>query len=97
MTVFVLSFSQLGLAREPSMVDYTAYPVFMAQTVKPNILIILDNSGSMNFAAYGNWPGDGGTIMDELYSGSTTYYGYFETDAQYTYQNNRFERDPDGL
>ncbi len=62
-------------AVEPAMSDYTSYPIFMSQSVKPNILIILDNSGSMNFAAYGTWPGDGGTITDAPYTGSTPYCG----------------------
>ena len=37
---------------EPSVVDYTVYPVFQANVVEPNIFIILDNSSSMNGAAY---------------------------------------------
>jgi type IV pilus assembly protein PilY1 len=37
---------------EPSMADYTAYPVFMSDSAKPNILIMLDNSMSMNEQAY---------------------------------------------
>ncbi|MFH1481767.1 MAG: hypothetical protein ABIG67_10900, partial [Pseudomonadota bacterium] len=86
-----------GLAKEPSIIDYTAYPVFISQNVKPNILILLDNSGSMNYAAYGTWPGDGGTIADSPFSGTTPFYGYFEPGNQYTYQNNRFERDANGL
>jgi len=61
--------SHLGLAVEPSMEDYTCYPIFQVSTVEPNILIILDNSGSMNFSAYGTWPGDGGTVTDSPYSG----------------------------
>ncbi len=39
---------------EPVMADYTAIPVIMAETVKPNIMIALDNSGSMNGRAYGD-------------------------------------------
>jgi len=39
-------------AVEPDIADYTSYPVFMANTVEPNILIMLDNSGSMNDKAY---------------------------------------------
>ncbi|RLC13477.1 MAG: hypothetical protein DRI24_15630, partial [Deltaproteobacteria bacterium] len=39
-------------AVEPNLADYTSYPVFMASTVEPNILIMLDNSGSMNEPAY---------------------------------------------
>ena len=68
-----------------TMADYTAYPLFMALTVKPNILIILDNSGSMNFLAY-----------QDNYDSSESYYGYFDPEARYTYRNNRFERDPEG-
>ncbi len=37
---------------EPSMADYTASPVFTSQNVKPNIMVVLDNSGSMNEPAY---------------------------------------------
>jgi len=39
-------------AAEPNKVDYTSYPVFMANTITPNILIIMDNSGSMDEPAY---------------------------------------------
>ena len=39
-------------AAEPNKVDYTSYPVFMANTITPNILILFDNSGSMDEPAY---------------------------------------------
>jgi len=42
---------------EPEMNDYTNHPIFHVQSQAPNILIILDNSGSMNWNAYGEWPG----------------------------------------
>ena len=42
-----ISFMQPAVATEPNIADYTAYPIFMVQAVKPNIMIILDNSGSM--------------------------------------------------
>ena len=61
--------AHLGLAVEPSMDDYTCYPIFQVSTVEPNILIILDNSGSMNFSAYGTWQGNKGTVTDSPYSG----------------------------
>jgi len=95
-TTVSMSLVSQGEATEPSMSDYTAYPIFMSQSVKPNILIILDNSGSMNFNAYGTYPGDGGTVTDAPYSESTAYYGYFDSDARYTYRNGRFERDSNG-
>ena len=58
-------------ATEPNMADYTAYPIFMSQSVKPNIMIILDNSGSMNFPAYGEGGIWNGTVVDDPpYAGS---------------------------
>ena len=35
------------------MLDYTNYPIFQLNSQQPNIMIILDNSGSMNYNAYG--------------------------------------------
>ncbi len=54
-------------AAEPSMADYTSYPVFMSGQVEPNIMVILDNSGSMNSNAYGSWWGDDNLVKDEPY------------------------------
>ena len=55
--------------RTPVMSDYIKSPLFISQTAKPNIMIILDNSGSMNFNAYGTWPGDNGTVSDSPFDG----------------------------
>ncbi|TET85160.1 MAG: hypothetical protein E3J46_10135, partial [Desulfobacteraceae bacterium] len=50
----VLLFSpKQTLAAEPAIANYTHYPIFQVNAVEPNILIMLDNSGSMNFNAYG--------------------------------------------
>jgi len=69
--VAICSSSLVVYATEPDMADYTAYPIFMAQSVKPNILIILDNSGSMNFPAYGSYPGSGNEITDAPFAGDS--------------------------
>ena len=55
---------------EPSMATYTCYPIFQVNAVEPNILIMLDNSGSMNFNAYGTWPGQEGIVRDKPYAGA---------------------------
>jgi type IV pilus assembly protein PilY1 len=61
---------------EPTMDQYTAYPVIGAETTPPNIMVILDNSGSMNFNAYGDYPTysngsvhDGGTVTTLPFQG----------------------------
>lgn len=46
-------FNRSAWAAEPVITDYTAMPIFIEQaSAKPNILIMLDNSGSMNTWAY---------------------------------------------
>ncbi len=37
---------------EPQMASYSSLPIFQSSSVMPNILVMLDNSGSMNFPAY---------------------------------------------
>lgn len=61
-------------ATEPDMAEYTHYPIFKTEKVNPRIMLALDNSGSMNFPAYGNeiedWPynHNSGTLS-KLYDG----------------------------
>jgi type IV pilus assembly protein PilY1 len=54
---------------EPLMSDYTAIPINLTQSVEPNIMIILDNSGSMNYNAYGTYAGDDKTVTDAPFTG----------------------------
>ena len=72
-------------AVEPTIADYTAYPVFQLTAVAPNVLIILDNSMSMNQQAYYG-----------TYEPNKNYYGYFEPHKKYTYGSNIFVRDANG-
>ena len=69
--LFFLGFmgQQHLMAAEPQMSDYASLPIFTVNPVKPNILIMLDNSGSMNFNAYGSYPGNYGTVSDTPYAG----------------------------
>lgn len=71
MAIFLLPVLAMpaGAHTEPVMADYTAYPIFNSQSIPPNIMILLDNSGSMNFNAYGSYPGDGGTVSDAPFTG----------------------------
>lgn len=70
---------------EPSNSQYSCQPIFQVNAVPPNILIIMDNSGSMNSRAYsGN------------YDHNTRYYGYFEPYVKYSYASNIFTRNTSG-
>ena len=70
----------------PSIVEYTHYPVLQSDQVPPNVMILLDNSGSMGFTSA--YPGD--------YNSTHEYYGYFTPTARYNYVNGMFVRDSSG-
>ncbi|RJQ49877.1 MAG: hypothetical protein C4538_01375 [Nitrospiraceae bacterium] len=88
------------------MEDYCAVPPYVVQNVAPNVMIVLDNSGSMFNFAYFDGFDTTATGDDNLCSNSgspctgfTTpgtyptykYYGYFNPDYWYTYSSNRFQ------
>ena len=72
-----------------NMADYCSTPPFVGQSVSPNVLIILDNSGSMFFFAY-DFSGYFSSGFTDSYPDSE-YYGYFDPDKWYEYKNSRFE------
>jgi hypothetical protein len=74
-------------------------PPFITSTVKPNVIVALDISGSMKAVAYrdtsaGNWK----TGMHDDFNPAVDYYGYFEKDLQYSYDtiNGFFYEDVSG-
>ena len=71
---------------EPVMSDYTAYPPFLIVAPKPNVLILMDNSGSMFDFAY-NFNGAG---VSQGFDPAIDYYGYFDTTKWYVSLGNLF-------
>ena len=65
-----------------AMDQYCATPPFMSNSVPPNVLIVLDNSGSMNDEAYA------GTYNATQFANG--YYGYFDPTANYLYNGSRW-------
>lgn len=86
MVVVSLGFPIGSTAAEPSNSQYTCVPVFQVTATQPAILIMLDNSGSMNEAAYASKP----------YNQDISYYGYFEPNVKYSYASNLFTRNTSG-
>src|SRR4030042_2860123 len=62
------------MLRAQNLIDYTHYPLTATQEIPPNILIVMDNSVSMNQAAY-----EGDFNPERIYD------GYFEPSAAYSY------------
>ncbi len=91
----IVSLSILGIpyiaSAEPSMNDYASYyssvPPFVTYGgVKPNVLIVLDNSGMMNNFAYDY----NGSSVSTGFNPSTSYFGYFDPSKWYSYSSSRF-------
>lgn len=92
------------------MAPYVSTPIFMSSAVPPNVLIIFDNSGSMNMMAYWEeieehlegtpwWQED--IVPTTPYDPTRNYYGYFvsgtsSSRVMYTYSDRKFQRDPSG-
>lgn len=84
LSLSLMVWSAAAKAQSQTMSDYTKYPVFSTKTVTPNILITLDNSGSMNFMAYGF---EDDKFQPDNFNPDTAYYGYFDPAASYTYSD----------
>jgi type IV pilus assembly protein PilY1 len=86
-----------GKAWAQTLADYTAYPPFVSAAIEPNVLIILDNSGSMNSQAYDS--DQDVSNVDAGFNPNVNYYGYFNSAANYVYSanpNNVFIENPNG-
>ena len=68
--------------RAQAMADYTAMPPFIATAVPPNVLLLMDNSGSMLNSAYHH--------SGEAYVATKSYNGYFDPTQCYSYGSSRF-------
>ena len=74
---------QVTMATSPTtMVDYTAYPPFVGNAMPPNVLLLMDNSGSMQDSAY--------HLNGETYDSTKTYGGYFDNTKCYNYSSSKF-------
>ncbi|MDO8547517.1 MAG: hypothetical protein Q7R68_09180, partial [Nitrospirales bacterium] len=74
--------------------DYSGQPPFVSSVVPPNVLILMDNSGSMGLRAYcGNRTLSGNNATcDGIFAAATTYAGILNEMKCYTYDatNTRF-------
>jgi len=69
---FLFGITQNAIADKEA--DYDALPPFTTSKVKPNVLIMLDNSGSMKQPMY-----------TKKYLGDSIYHGIFQSDKNYQY------------
>lgn len=75
--VFSLLFVGLSSA---SPLNLSQVPLYLGGSVKPNVMVMLDNSGSMKSPMYHAYFG-----IRPYYDSSADYYGIFETEKNYKY------------
>ncbi|HYA12093.1 MAG TPA: hypothetical protein VEF37_03840 [Thermodesulfovibrionales bacterium] len=90
---------------DAAMTDYCVVPPYVIQDVPPNVMLLIDNSGSMfNFAYFDGFTTTATGDDNDCHSSSSpctgftepgayptyTYYGYFDPDYWYTYTSSRF-------
>lgn len=91
----VWTFTTAGATPPPSLNDYCQVPPYVSNEgtgVKPNLLLIVDNSGSMYEFAY-KAPGTGTSSYDTSYDPGFPYFGYFDSARMYKYSGTYFEPD----
>jgi type IV pilus assembly protein PilY1 len=95
----VLAFFWFVVCVQGAMNDYCVTPTPMAAVTKPNILLLMDYSGSMQFPAYVtcDWDGYTGIVAKcgsssgtDNYNSTKTYYGLFDTTKYYQYSSSAF-------
>ena len=102
----VLASLAVPSALQAAMNDYCVVPPYVVQNVPPNVMIVVDISGSMYNFAYSDGFNTTATSDDhdctscDPCSGFTApgaypaykYYGYFDPDHWYTYGSSKFSR-----
>ena len=75
----------LSISNAQVMSDYCQWPPFLSTPVEPNVLLVIDTSGSMGWKAYSynDTDANGDGILDR-YNPSVTYEGYFDPEKYYT-------------
>ncbi|MGC2063874.1 MAG: PilC/PilY family type IV pilus protein [Thermodesulfovibrionales bacterium] len=74
----VMLLSVQASANPPAMTNYCVQPPFLVTPKQPNVLVVLDNSGSMNCLAFQS-------SYDPAQFTSGNYYGYFNPIKNYRY------------
>src|SRR5574337_1553892 len=99
MLALVGSLMGYGMAKAQTMDQYYAVPPFVSDQVAPNIVLLLDNSGSMSNLGNCDGTDDGdcvdfsGSPIDKVFTNTTNWSGYFDNLTCYTYDtaDTRFE------
>lgn len=92
MLALAAALTSLGTVHSATSLELAQTPLFLAQPVRPLVMLNMSNDHQLFFKAYDDYSdltGDG--KPDTTYVHGHQYYGYFDSGKCYVYQNNRFE------
>jgi len=105
--IWGLLFFLLNVLTVNGMEKYCSMPPFLGVSVEPNVILLMDYSGSMQFPAYYSCEfdgyyfyygpadcGDRGEVR-ATYDSNTRYYGYFKSDICYSYDRDGYWEEDD--
>ncbi|WP_299595527.1 PilC/PilY family type IV pilus protein [uncultured Microbulbifer sp.] len=82
----------LGVAHSALSLELAQSPLFLAQPVKPLVMLNMSNDHQLYFKAYDDYTDlDEDGIADTTYMNDYDYYGYFDSNKCYSYESGRFE------
>ncbi|WP_243688512.1 Ig-like domain-containing protein [Geotalea toluenoxydans] len=88
-STYTWTFTTVAATAVPPASDYCQIPPYVtsgSSSLKPNVLILLDNSGSMaEFAYKTEGKGSSNKNYDDSYNPDASYYGYFDSTKMYSY------------
>ncbi|WP_288132566.1 PilC/PilY family type IV pilus protein [Microbulbifer sp.] len=80
----------IGVAHSVQSLELSQTPLFLAQPVKPIVMLNMSNDHQLYFKAYDDYTDldpEANDGPDTTYKNSYNYYGYFDSDTCYAYQN----------
>lgn len=89
--VFLFGLVLAMLASQAGAVDIAQKPVFL-NPPDPRMMLVMSRDHQLSMKAYNDYSdlnGDG--VIDKTYTDAVDYYGYFDTERCYVYNNSRFE------
>ena len=86
--VIILGIVTLGTtshSARAAMLDYCVTPPFIQETIKPNLLLMFDNSASVFDLAHVDKGANSSYCYDQTFTSTASYEGYFKQNSYYNY------------
>lgn len=88
----VTALLSLGTAHSVIAVEFSQTPLFLAQPVRPILMLNLSNDHQLYFKVYDDYSDlDGDGVADTTYKNEIDYFGYFNSDYCYKHSGGVFE------